>query len=227
MEIDERLITGLARDLDATYPAVVEAHRDRLYTIALRMLGHPADAEEVAQDALVRAYRALASYDAGRRAAIRLTPWLASITVNLARNKRRRIIDRRPPLALAGLVDSADEPADRAVSPEDHALGRERSDALAAALLALPPAVRAPIVLRHVVGLSLAETALALGRPEGTIKAQVSRGLARLRLILAEPIDPDGGDRRVPLRTASRPAATPPIHSPSIPRSTVAVEVTR
>jgi RNA polymerase sigma-70 factor (ECF subfamily) len=53
-------------------------------------------------------------------------------------------------------------------------------------LLHLPPAVRVAIVLRHVDGLSVAETAEALGRPEGTVKAQVSRGLERLRALLAE-----------------------------------------
>jgi RNA polymerase sigma-70 factor (ECF subfamily) len=61
---------------------------------------------------------------------------------------------------------------------------RETKRELAAALLTLTPAVRAAVVLRHVDGLSVAETAEALGRPEGTIKAQVFRGLRELRLAL-------------------------------------------
>lgn len=187
METDAALSARLAHDLDATFPAVVIAHQHRLFTVALRLLGHHADAEEVAQDALVRAYRALEGYDAERRAAIRLTPWLASIAVNLARNRRRRLDDRRPPIALDSLVGPADEPRDGAATPEDLLLTRERHDAMAAALLQLPVAMRAPIVLRHVAGLSLAETALALDRPEGTVKAQVHRGLARLRSLLEEP----------------------------------------
>ena len=61
MDTDDRLATDLARDLDGAFDALVVAHQDRLYTIALRMLGDPRDAEEAAQDALVRAYRALAT----------------------------------------------------------------------------------------------------------------------------------------------------------------------
>ena len=66
MDADDRLIADLADDLDRAFDAVVVAHQDRLYTIALRMLGDAGDAEEAAQDALVRAYRALASYDRAR-----------------------------------------------------------------------------------------------------------------------------------------------------------------
>jgi RNA polymerase sigma factor (sigma-70 family) len=74
--------------------------------------------------------------------------------------------------------------ADRRSSPAAAADRREAKDELAAALLTLAPAVRAAIVLRHVDGLSVAETAEALGRAEGTIKAQVFRGLRELRLAL-------------------------------------------
>ena len=60
MDTDSQLIAALARDLDGSFEALVLAHQDRLYSIALRMLGDAGDAEEAAQDALVRAYRALA-----------------------------------------------------------------------------------------------------------------------------------------------------------------------
>ncbi|TMC61088.1 MAG: hypothetical protein E6J17_09045 [Chloroflexi bacterium] len=60
------LTRALARDLDGSFERLVLAHQDRLYTIALRMLGDSRDAEEVTQDALVRAYRALGSYNAQR-----------------------------------------------------------------------------------------------------------------------------------------------------------------
>jgi len=95
MDDDDRLASRLARDLDAAFPELVVGHADRLYSIALRLLGSRSDAEEVAQDVLVRAYRAMAGYDSARIAELRLRPWLASIAVNLARNKRRRMTDRR------------------------------------------------------------------------------------------------------------------------------------
>ena len=191
MDTDAALATRLSRDLDAAFPALVAGHQDRLYTIALRLLGDRRDAEEVAQDALVRAFRAMAAYPRERTAALRLRPWLASIAVNLARNRRRRIADRRPPSQLEPLLDAGFDPAADGRSRPDATSDRhETQRELAEALLRLTPAVRTAIVLRHVDGLSVAETAEALGRPEGTVKAQVHRGLRELRLHLDAPATP-------------------------------------
>jgi RNA polymerase sigma-70 factor (ECF subfamily) len=191
MDPDSPILTRLAVDLDGAFGALVSAHQDRLYTIALRFLGEPRDAEEVAQDALVRAYRAMAGYDGDRIRALRLRPWLASIVVNLSRNRRRRLADRNPPLQLEPMADAGLEPGgpDGRAGPHDRAARRETILALAAALLELPPGPRAAVILRHVDGLSVAEVSAALDRPEGTVKAQVSRGLAQLRFHLAD--DPD------------------------------------
>ena len=79
MDTDAALTQRLARDIDAGFPALVTEHSDRLYSIALRLLGDRRDAEEVAQDALVRAYRAMHGYPRERVAALKLRPWLASI----------------------------------------------------------------------------------------------------------------------------------------------------
>ncbi|HEX5828792.1 MAG TPA: sigma-70 family RNA polymerase sigma factor [Candidatus Limnocylindrales bacterium] len=177
---DTELTERLARDLDGTFEALVRAHADRCYTIALRVLGDPHDAEEVAQDALVRAYRALASYEPDRIRELRLRAWLATIVVNLCRNRRRRRVV--PTTPLAPLVEIGREPAAPvAAGPAaltERAADRERLGAL---LATLPDRYRIPIVLRHVDELSYAELSLVLGRPEGTLKAQVSRGLAMLR----------------------------------------------
>ena len=190
MDTDAALASALSRDLEGTFPALVADHQDRLYTIALRQLGDRRDAEEVAQDALVRAFRAMASYPRERTAALRLRPWLASIAINLARNRRRRVEDRQPPHQLEPLLDGGlDLMADGRARPEPTADRRETQRELATALLRLTPAVRAAIVLRHVDGLSVAETAEALGKPEGTVKAQVHRGLRELRVLL-EPEHP-------------------------------------
>ena len=190
MDTDTALASRLATNLEVAFPALVDGHAARLYTIAVRYLGAPGDAEEVAQDALVRAYEAMTGYDAARIRALRLRPWLATITLNLARNRRRRIADRLPPVRLDPLVEVGREPiVPGHLSPAAVAEGRERRDELAAALLTLPGPMREAIVLRHVDGLSVAETATALGRPEGTVKAQVHRGLALLRTHLALSFD--------------------------------------
>ena len=189
MDTDAALATRLSRDLDGAYPALVAGHADRLFTIALRLLGDRRDAEEVAQDALVRAYRAMGGYPQERVAALKLRPWLASIAVNLARNRRRRLDDRHPPSQLEPMLDAGFDPTatDRESAPAATADRRETQRELAEALRGLNTTVRAAVVLRHVDGLSLAETAEALGRPEGTIKAQVHRGLRELRTILEAP----------------------------------------
>src|SRR4051794_9140649 len=148
MDHDAALTARLAGDLEAAFPTMVADHQDRLYTIALRLLGDGRDAEEVAQDALVRAFRAMRGYPSERIAGLRLRPWLASITVNLARNRRRRLEDRHPPTSLEPIVDAGyDPPADGSARPEAAADRRETQRELALALLALSPAVRAAVVL--------------------------------------------------------------------------------
>lgn len=181
------LTRALARDLDGNFERLVLAHQDRLYTIALRMLGDSRDAEEVAQDAFVRAYRALGSYDAQRILDLQLRPWLTTIVLNACRNRTRRAVPRTQPL------DDDDErpgPAtrlisnDRMGSPHEAAVHRESARRWASLVGGLPSRYRSAIVLRHVDGLSYAEMSIALGRPEGTLKAQVHRGLALLRAAL-------------------------------------------
>jgi len=177
---DSELTERLARDLDGSFELLVRTHVDRCYTIALRVLGNPHDAEEVAQDALVRAHRALAGYDPQRIRELRLRAWLATIVVNLCRNRVRR--HPLPTTPLAPLVETGHEPrADGSTDPAALALAGADRERLAALLATLPDRYRIPIVLRHVDDLSYAELAEVLGRPEGTLKSQVSRGLAMLR----------------------------------------------
>ena len=168
---DAALIRRLAADLDAAFPTLVEDQQDRLFTIAVRVLGNRSDAEEAAQDAFVRAYRALAGYPAERIRELRLRPWLTTIVLNVCRNRTR--IRRVATTELA--FEPAAEPA------TDPIAARHARETWAGLLSSLPPAQRTAIVLRHVDGLSYAEMAEALGRPEGTLKAQVHRGLASLQ----------------------------------------------
>jgi RNA polymerase sigma factor (sigma-70 family) len=178
---DSELAHRLAGDLDGAFEALVRAHVDRCYTIALRLTGNPHDAEEVVQDALVRAYKALGGYGADRIRELQLRPWLTTIVLNLCRN-RARSRPVTPPTPLEPLIDAGLEPAaSHDTDPARLALAGATRDRLAAHLAALPERYRVPVVLRHVDDLSYAELAALLGRPEGTLKAQVHRGLALLR----------------------------------------------
>lgn len=183
MEDDVSLTIGLADDLDGTFERLVRAHQDRLYSIALRMLGDAADAEEAAQDAFVRAYRAMARYEPERVRELQLRPWLATIVLNLCRSRlaRRPAMVRRQ-VSLDGPLPGDLEPrAEEARGPAAAIARRAAAEEWASLLLTLPPAYRSAVVLRHVDGLSYPELAIALDRPEGTVKAQVHRGLAMLR----------------------------------------------
>jgi RNA polymerase sigma-70 factor, ECF subfamily len=186
--MDGPLLADLATDLDGNFERLVLDHQDRLYTIALRMLGDPRDAEEVAQDAFVRAYRALTSYEPQRIRELRLRPWLATIAINACRNRARRRTFRLVSLEAGGRGLDEGDPgsvmtsfADPSGGPLEATVRHDSARQWAELLASLPPLYRGPIVLRHVDGLSYEEMSSVLGRPEGTLKAQVHRGLALLR----------------------------------------------
>jgi len=194
-----RIAEGRA-GLDAAFESLVRVYQDRLFAFALRLCASRPDAEEIAQDAFVRAYQALASYPAERILALRLRPWLYQITLNLWRNHTRSQRRHHPPTDsldsprhddsdganhAAAPVDPADE--DASAQPEqalDHA---EQRAELGAIVAALPVRYRAAVVLRHIEGLSYVEVSQSLAQPIGTVKANVHRGVALLRAALTAP----------------------------------------
>jgi len=166
----EELASRLASDLDASFPDLVNAFRRDLYSGLRNLSGN--DAEDLTQEAFIRAYRALAGYDGTRIRNLQLRGWIWTIALNLGRNHARSRA-RRPTVTLAHEPTHSDpEPADT------EAWGRR--------IGALSPRQRRAVVLRHVVGLSYAEIAATTDSPEGTVKADVHRGLARLRTIIEE-----------------------------------------
>jgi RNA polymerase sigma-70 factor (ECF subfamily) len=171
---DVALTAALAHDLDGAFEALVLAHQDRLFTIAWRIGGDRSDAEELVQDCFVRAYRALATYPPARIRELRLRGWLTTILLNAGRNRAR--VRRVPTTEL--VFEPGAEPG------ADPLARRDERETWARLLAALSPAQRTAVVLRHVDGLSYAEIADATGRPEGTVKAHVHRGLAALRTAL-------------------------------------------
>jgi len=180
MEPQPELAARLAHDLDRSFEELVLVHQRLVYGLALRVVADPADAEEVAQDTFERAYHALAGYEAERVVAMRLRPWLAQIALNLARNRLRR----RPPPARP-LEDGDGQPVPVAApatsQPDQLAERRQERELLVELLAGLPRGWREAVVLRHVEGLPYAEVAEVLGRPVGTVKTHVHRGVRQLR----------------------------------------------
>jgi len=178
----------LAEDLDRPFEALVRTYQDRLFSYALRLTGKREDAEEVAQDAFVRAYRALATYPAARIEGLALRPWLYRITLNLARNrfrgKKLKTVSLDHP--ISGDADALWEPSDDPSERPDarYECARQRAD-IASLVASLPERYRAPLVLRYVEGLRLEEVSKVLAQPLGTTKSNVHRGVNALREALS------------------------------------------
>jgi RNA polymerase sigma factor (sigma-70 family) len=181
----ERVAAALAHDLDDGFAELVRTYQGLVFAVALRTTGHRADAEDLAAEALLRAYRSLADHDTAWLAGLAPRPWLLTIVVNVRRNQVRDAA-RRP------RTDGAPPPEQPVPGPsvEEHAEHREATEHLAGLLARLPETQRTAVVLRHVTDLPLAEVAEVLGCPVGTAKSHVSRGLARLRTLVDDPGGP-------------------------------------
>jgi RNA polymerase sigma factor (sigma-70 family) len=174
------LVERARRGDPAAYEALVRAHQDIAFRTACLFAGSAAEAEEAAQEAFVKAWRALPRFRSGAP----FRPWLLAIVGNEARN-RRRAAGRRA--GLAARAASERGPGDAAPSPEAALLqGGDRRELLAA-LQALDERDRAVIACRYLLDLSERETAEALGCRRGTVKSRLSRALARMRVELERP----------------------------------------
>ena len=169
----DALTTSLARDLNETFPLVVEDMGSALFWGLRRMCGDHQEAEDLTQETFIRAYRALTGYPAERIEGLDLRPWLWTIAMNLGRNHLRDR-SRRPTFAEMKFDPPSDDPEPVDDAAWDRRLGR------------LNRHQRTAVVLRHVVGMGTGEIAEITGRPEGTVKADVHRGLARLRREMEE-----------------------------------------
>ncbi len=185
---DALLAAALARDLDRAFEQLVITYRVRIVSFVARMLHDDARAEDVAQDVFVRAYHALQTYPAERRAALRLRSWLYAIAHNLTRNAVR---DAAPPSDPLDHDDGAPRAAlaDPRPSPESLVLRAEQWASVGDAIGRLSPALRPAFVLRYVDDLSYDEIAQTLDQPVGTVKASAHRGLLAVRAHLEKNDD--------------------------------------
>lgn len=184
-DADRRLTKRLARDVAATFPDLIVAHQDGIFSGVLRMVPTRHDAEDVTQETFIRAYRALLGYDPDRIRDLKLRPWLWTIAVNLCRNAARG----RKRAAVTVPLSTDDRAAQDTVDVAADGMAAVIAAEWQQRLDTLPAPQRAAVVLRHVVGLPYAEIAVALDRPVGTTKADVHRGLEHLRGLLAADIE--------------------------------------
>jgi len=151
------------------------AYADRLYMLLLRLLGDRGEAEDVAQEVMLRAWQALSRFH-GRSSYF---TWLYRIAVNEASRALERRA-RRPASAPLG-ADELRLPASPAADPARQAENSELRAAIAAAMAGLPPPLRTAIVLRDVEGLSTQEAAEIAGIGQAAFKSRLHQARLRVR----------------------------------------------
>lgn len=175
---DDALLVLYARgDADAAR-VLTGRHLGRVYGFAARLLGDRAEAEDVAQEAMLRMWRMAGDWRAGEA---QLSSWLYRVTVNLCTDRQRKAQRRR-----TEALEEGAEPADPAQGVVEGLLQRERADALQAALADLPERQRQAVVLRHIEGLSNPEIAAILEVGVEAVESLTARGKRALTAALAD-----------------------------------------
>jgi len=164
---DEELVAASAADLDA-FGELIRRHQDFVYGAALRIVRNPVVAQDLAQEAFVRAHRALPGF----RGQAQVRSWLYRIATNLALNTVQR--RKEYPAETLPETPSRSDPASDAVN---EALREDLEEAIAE----LPDKLKRPLVLREFDGLSYQEIADALGLPINTVRTRILRGRRALR----------------------------------------------
>ena len=178
---DSRLTEQARHGNPAAFGLLVQRYQEVAFRVAYLIAGDAHDAEDIAQDAFIKAYAGLARF----RSDAPFRPWLLQIVTNEARN-RRRSAGRRAHLAVRAAAHQRNAASgDAAPSPETAALADEQRHVLLDALDTLREEDRQAIAYRYFLDLSEAEMADALGCARGTVKSRLSRALARLRERLA------------------------------------------
>ena len=209
---------------DAAYAVLVREHRPRLFTLAYRLTGDRAAAEDVTQEAFIAAFRAIDRFEPKPS----LSAWLNTITVRIAKRTAARAraradaslttvpSDSEPATASRSLVEPGMD-GDPVMAAESAEVRRQVSEAIER----LPFNYRAAVVLRFVTGLDYAAAAQAMDVPLNTFKSHLLRGTKLLRADLARQLEPAA--REGPLDRATPPepvaSAIAPIPSHAVPAS--------
>ncbi|MGC8667330.1 MAG: RNA polymerase sigma factor [Chthonomonadales bacterium] len=188
---DAEIVRRVRRGDTQAFDALFHRYYNPIYGFAFHLLGDGTAAEDVAQEAFVRAFAGIA----GLRDADAFLEWMYRITLNLVRDRARNN-RRKPWISFFDLRKSRSreeaEPvdfADAALDPARIAQSDARAGALYAAIAALPQEFREVVVLHHLQKVGVQGIARLLGVPEGTVKSRLGRARAKLRSALADWIE--------------------------------------
>ncbi|SDM73239.1 RNA polymerase sigma factor [Allokutzneria albata] len=176
---DLALVAAASTGDAAAFDALVRRHTAKLYRVALRIVGDPADAEDVVQEAWVSAWRSLAQF----RGEAAPTTWLYRVVTNAALAHLRR---RKPTVPLEPEGQAGAALTDAGPTPEQAALRREKVDAALHAISLLEPSQRVPLVLRELEGMSYEEVAAVLEVSVPALRSRLHRARVALLAKLEE-----------------------------------------
>jgi len=183
---DQQLVRAAQGGDQAAFEELVRRHADRVHAVVHRLVGRSGEAEEVTQEAFLRAWRGIGRFNGDAA----FSTWLYRIAVNEAHRTRER---RPPPLGATSIEDQAVEPREPGPGPAGVAEHRALRAALERAVADLHPCLRGPLVLRDVEGLPTAEAAAALELSQAAFKSRLHRARLAVRAAVAAYL-PDEGE---------------------------------
>ncbi|WNF36980.1 RNA polymerase sigma factor SigW [Bacillaceae bacterium IKA-2] len=178
--IIRRIIQDVKKGDQQAFAELVELYKDKVYQISYRMVGNVHEAQDIAQEAFLRAYMNIETYDVDRK----FSTWLFRIVTNLSIDRLRKKkpdyyldqeVDGTIGLTLSSQIAATDE------LPEDQVITYELQDWIQGEILNLPSKYRSAIILKYIEDLSLKEISDVLDLPIATVKTRIHRGREALR----------------------------------------------
>lgn len=176
----KRLIKDVKKGDQQAFAEIVELYKDKVYQISYRMVGNFHEAQDIAQEAFLRAFMNIETYDMNRK----FSTWLFRIVTNLSIDRLRKKkpdfyldqeISGTEGLTLSSQIAAAED------LPEDLVITNELQDWIQGEILKLPPKYRSAIILKYIEDLSLKEISEVLDLPVATVKTRIHRGREALR----------------------------------------------
>ncbi|GAJ98895.1 LOW QUALITY PROTEIN: RNA polymerase sigma factor SigW [Geomicrobium sp. JCM 19055] len=162
------------------FAQIVDAYKDKVYQVAYRMVGNAQEAQDVSQEAFIRAYTNIERYDVNRK----FSTWLFRIATNLSIDRLRK---KKPDFSLDAEVNGAEglmvtpNLLQQMALPDEQVVTLEWQASIQNEIDTLPPKYRAAIILKYMEDLSLQEMSEILDLPVATVKTHVHRGREALR----------------------------------------------
>jgi RNA polymerase sigma-70 factor (ECF subfamily) len=186
---EQDVIAQVRRGERAAFAVLVDAYAKPIFNLAFRMTGSRQDADDLAQETFLRAYRKLKRFDPEKK----FFTWLYTIALNIIRNHLKSSPERTA--RIAEMDHPPSDPVDPA-NPEGLFLDREKAQLLEICLQKLPSELKEAVVLRYYQDLSFDEIATITDASVSAVKMRTYRGLERLRALMSERVRP--ASRRAP-----------------------------